>query len=119
MFAARRLASSARALSAARALSSSKKALVPLGDRVLVKKAEAQEMTAGGVFLPDAGDVKVNEADVVAVGPGAMDDSGKLLPMEVAVGDCVLLPDYGPMKVEVNGEELYLLRAGDILGKFQ
>ena len=53
------------------------------------------------------------------MGPGALDDAGKLLPLEVAVGDSVLLPEYGPMKVDVAGEELYLLRAGDILGKFE
>ena len=58
-------------------------------------------------------------ADVVAVGPGAMDESGKLIPMEVAVGDSVLLPEYGATAVNIGEEEFHLLRASDILGKFE
>ena len=61
----------------------------------------------------------VNEADVVAVGPGATDESGKLIPMEVAVGDSVLLPEYGATAVNIGEEEFHLLRASDILGKFE
>ena len=74
--------------------------------------------TAGGVFLPDANLPKMNEAEVIAVGPGAKDDAGKLIPMDVAVGDTVLLPEYGASPVTIGDDELHLLRGQDILGKF-
>ena len=98
-------------------LFSTARRLVPIADRVLVKRVEHKTQTAGGIYLPT--EQKVNEADVVAVGPGAMDDSGKLIPMEVAVGDSVLLPEYGATAVNIGEEEFHLLRASDILGKFE
>lgn len=61
----------------------------------------------------------MNEAEVIAVGPGAKDDNGNIIPMEVAVGDMVLLPDYGATAVNVGDDELHLLRGQDILGKFE
>ena len=98
-------------------LFSTARRLVPIADRVLVKRVEHKTQTAGGIYLPT--EQKVNEADVVAVGPGATDDSGKLIPMEVAVGDSVLLPEYGATAVNIGEEEFHLLRASDILGKFE
>ena len=98
-------------------LFSTARRLVPIADRVLVKRVEHKTQTAGGIYLPT--EQKVNEADVVAVGPGAMDESGKLIPMEVAVGDSVLLPEYGATAVTIGEEEFHLLRASDILGKFE
>ena len=98
-------------------LFSTARRLVPIADRVLVKRVEHKTQTAGGIYLPT--EQKVNEADVVAVGPGATDDSGKLIPMEVAVGDSVLLPEYGATAVTIGEEEFHLLRASDILGKFE
>ena len=98
-------------------LFSTARRLVPIADRVLVKRVEHKTQTAGGIYLPT--EQKVNEADVVAVGPGAMDESGKLIPMEVAVGDSVLLPEYGATAVNIGEEEFHLLRASDILGKFE
>mmetsp|Transcript_4922 Transcript_4922/g.15611 ORF Transcript_4922/g.15611 Transcript_4922/m.15611 type:complete len:106 (+) Transcript_4922:14-331(+) len=93
--------------------------LVPLGDRVLVKRIEQKTQTTGGVFLPDAGMAKMNEAEVIACGPGAKDEAGSLIPMEVAVGDMVLLPEYGATTVKLGDDELHLLRGSDILGKFE
>ncbi|KAH8045038.1 hypothetical protein JL720_16832 [Aureococcus anophagefferens] len=75
--------------------------------------------TAGGIFLPDANARKMNEAEVIAVGPGAKDDAGALIPMDVAVGDVVLLPEYGATPVTIGDDELHLLRGSDILGKFE
>ena len=98
-------------------LFSTARRLVPIADRVLVKRVEHKTQTAGGIYLPT--EQKVNEADVVAVGPGATDESGKLIPMEVAVGDSVLLPEYGATAVNIGEEEFHLLRASDILGKFE
>ena len=98
-------------------LFSTARRLVPIADRVLVKRVEHKTQTAGGIYLPT--EQKVNEADVVAVGPGATDESGKLIPMEVAVGDSVLLPEYGATAVTIGEEEFHLLRASDILGKFE
>ena len=98
-------------------LFSTARRLVPIADRVLVKRVEHKTQTAGGIYLPT--EQKVNEADVVAVGPGATDETGKLIPMEVAVGDSVLLPEYGATAVNIGEEEFHLLRASDILGKFE
>ncbi|KAJ8613434.1 hypothetical protein CTAYLR_002315 [Chrysophaeum taylorii] len=92
--------------------------LIPIADRVLVKKLVAKTQTAGGVFLPDSNLPKMNEAEVIAVGPGAKDADGKLIPMEVAVNDKVLLPEYGATLVKLDDDEYHLLRASDILAKF-
>lgn len=98
-------------------MSSIARKLIPLADRVLCKKLVAKTQTVGGVFLPDSSLPKMNEAEVVAVGPGMYED-GKLLPMDVAVGDKVLLPDYGPTPVKLEDDEYHLVRANDILAKF-
>jgi chaperonin GroES len=90
---------------------------VPIADRVLVKRVEHKTQTASGIYLPT--EQKVNEAEVISVGPGALDEAGKLLPMDVAVGDSVLLPEYGATLVTLGEEEFHLLRAADILGKFE
>lgn len=78
----------------------------------------ALPQTAGGVFLPDTG-VKKNEGTVVAVGPGALNREGKRVPIELAVGDKVLLPEYGGHTVKIGDEEMQLFREEDILGKFE
>mmetsp|Transcript_2239 Transcript_2239/g.7490 ORF Transcript_2239/g.7490 Transcript_2239/m.7490 type:complete len:101 (-) Transcript_2239:169-471(-) len=93
------------------------KKLIPIADRVLVKKLVPKTQTAGGIFLPDANLPKMNEAEVIAVGPGATVD-GKLVPPEVAVGDKVLLPEYGATLVKLEDDEYHLLRGSDILAKF-
>merc|ERR1719198_755872 len=95
------------------------KALIPLADRVLVRRAVAQAQTAGGIFLPDAATSKQNEGEVIAVGPGARTPEGSLLPMSVTVGDKVLLPEYGGSTVKIGEDELGLFREHEILGKFE
>lgn len=74
--------------------------------------------TAGGVFLPDSNLPKNNEAEVIAVGPGSKDQEGKTIPIEVTVGDKVLLPEFGATTIKIDDEEFHLLRASDILAKF-
>ncbi|CAM9156377.1 unnamed protein product, partial [Choristocarpus tenellus] len=93
--------------------------LAPLADRVLVKRMIAQSQTAGGVYLPDSSVGKTNEAQVVAVGPGRFTESGTKVPVNVSVGDTVLLPEYGGQTLKLGDEEYSLFRDEDILGKFE
>uniref|UniRef100_A0A7S2DSP8 Uncharacterized protein n=1 Tax=Octactis speculum TaxID=3111310 RepID=A0A7S2DSP8_9STRA len=93
------------------------KALIPLADRVLVRRVLAQAQTAGGIFLPT--ETKQNEAEVISVGPGARSPEGNLFPVNVAVGDKVLLPEYGGSVVKIGDEEFTLFREQEILGKFE
>lgn len=90
--------------------------IVPLLDRVLVEKIEAQKTSAGGVLLPESALSKLNEGKVVAVGPGGRATDGSTIPLSVKTGDDVLLPEYGGSKVTVDGKELYLYRDDDLLG---
>ncbi|CAM9639134.1 unnamed protein product, partial [Ascophyllum nodosum] len=92
--------------------------LAPLADRVLVRRLVAKAQTAGGVYLPESKAGKTNEAEVIAVGPGRLTDGGNTLPVSVAVGDTVLLPEYGGQTLQLGDEELSLFRDDDILGKF-
>ena len=96
--------------------------LVPLADRVLVKRVAQESKTAGGILLPEASAGKKNEGEVIAVGPGALNREGERIGMQVAVGDRVLLPEYGGHTVKLDGaedEELLLFRDEDILGKLE
>lgn len=93
--------------------------LIPLADRVLVKRMEPALKTAGGIFLPESATKKEVDAEVVAVGPGGRTANGELIPMTVAVGDKVLLPEYGGHTVKLGEEEFQLFRNDDILGKFE
>ena len=88
----------------------------PLGNRVLVKRLEAESMSAGGIVLPDSAQEKPQEAEVVALGTGGTDDNGKDIEFHVAVGDKVLISKYGGTDVKVDGEELLILAQNDILG---
>jgi chaperonin GroES len=90
--------------------------LVPLEDRVVVKVIEEEDKTVSGIVLPDTAKEKPQKASVVAVGPGRY-DNGTLVPMGVAVGDTVIYSKYGGTEVKVEGEELLVLRASDILAK--
>ena len=101
------------------ALQSALRKLIPLGDRILVKRAEVLTQTAGGVFLPESGQKKVNEGEVVAVGPGQRLDDGSHAPVDVAVGDPALLPEFGGSAVKIGDEEMFLFRNNDILGKLE
>lgn len=88
----------------------------PLGNRVLVKRLEAEAMSAGGIVLPDSAQEKPQEAEVVALGTGGTDDNGKDIEFHIKVGDKVLISKYGGTDVKVDGEELLILAQNDILG---
>lgn len=89
----------------------------PLGNRVLVKRAEAKT-TKGGIILPDTAQEKPRQGQVVAIGPGKMDDNGEIQPMNVRVGDMILFTTYGgtEVKTEENGVEYLIMSEDDILG---
>ena len=94
------------------------KKLEPLADRVLVKPIERQEMTKGGILLPDTAKEKPQEGKVLAVGPGKLTDEGKRLAMALKVGDIVLYARYGGTEYKLDDEEVIILRESDILGVF-
>ncbi|MCM8761744.1 MAG: co-chaperone GroES [Candidatus Omnitrophica bacterium] len=89
--------------------------LRPLGDRIVVEPLEAEEKTKGGIILPDTAKEKPQEGKVVAVGKGKTDDSGKLIPMEVKVGDKVLYGKYAGTEITIEGKEYMILREEDVL----
>lgn len=91
--------------------------LRPLDDRVIVQPNEAEQTTAGGIVLPDSAREKPQRGTVVAVGPGKLLDSGKRGELSVAVGDVVIYGKYGGSEIEVDGQELKILRESDILAK--
>ncbi|QPC79547.1 hypothetical protein HYE68_010299 [Fusarium pseudograminearum] len=93
------------------------RALAPLLDRVLVQRIKAETKTASGIFLPESSVEKLNEAKVLAVGPGALDKKGNRLPMGVTVGDRVLIPQFGGSPVKAGEEEFQLFRDSEILAK--
>jgi chaperonin GroES len=93
-------------------------ALKPLGDRLIVKPSEEDEVTASGIVLPDTAKEKQSRGTVVAVGDGAWDDEGEnRIPMDVAEGDVILYSKYGGTEVTVEGEDLLVLRESDVLAK--
>jgi chaperonin GroES len=91
--------------------------LKPLGDRVIVKPTPKEEVTKGGIVIPDTAKEKPQEGEVLAVGPGKLDDSGKRIEMEVKIGDKVIYAKYGGTDIKEDGEELVILRDSDILAK--
>ncbi len=92
--------------------------LQPLGDRLVVEPIEREEVTKGGIVLPDTAKEKPQEGKVIAVGPGRLSDDGKQrIPMEVKVGDVVVYTKYGGTEIKVDDEELIILRESDILAK--
>lgn len=95
----------------------SKVNLRPLDDRVVVQPLEAQEVTAGGIVLPDSAREKPQRGKVVAVGPGKLLDSGNRGTLSVAIGDEVIFGRYGGSEVEVDGQEFKIMRESDILAK--
>lgn len=88
----------------------------PLGDRVLVKPADAKEVAKGGIIIPDTAKEKPQEGEVVAVGTGKLDDNGKVIAFNVKKGDKVLLPKYGGTEVKIDDVEYQIVREDDILG---
>jgi chaperonin GroES len=91
--------------------------LQPLGDRVLVKPLAREEVTRGGIVLPDTVKEKPQEGEVVAAGAGKRTDKGETIPMDVKVGDVVLYAKYGGTEVKLEGEDYMILRESDILAK--
>ncbi|MFO0919177.1 MAG: co-chaperone GroES [Planctomycetaceae bacterium] len=91
--------------------------LNPLDDRVVVQPLTAEEKTAGGIVLPDAAKEKPQRGKVIAVGPGRLLDSGDRSPIAVTIGDEVLFAKYGGTEIEINGEDVKILREADILAK--
>lgn len=89
--------------------------LKPLGDRVIVQAKSAEEVSSGGIILPDTAKEKPQEGEVVAVGPGKTLDNGKTAPVEVKVGDKVIYSKYGGTEVKLEGQEYIILRQDDIL----
>ena len=88
----------------------------PLHDRVLVRRVESEEKTAGGLIIPDTAQEKPQEGEVIAVGEGARKDSGELIPMAVKAGDRVLIGKWSGTEVKIDGEELLIMKESDILG---
>jgi chaperonin GroES len=90
-------------------------AIKPLSDRILVKRVELDEEKVGNIIIPDTAKEKPQEADVIAVGPGRLDDEGKRLPMDVKKGDRVLISKYGGTEIQIDGEEHLIIRMDDVL----
>ena len=88
----------------------------PLHDRVVVRRLEAEEKTAGGIIIPDTAKEKPMEGEVVAVGPGARDETGKLVPLDVKSGDRILFGKWSGTEVKLDGEELLIMKESDIMG---
>jgi chaperonin GroES len=88
----------------------------PLHDRVVVKRIEAEEKTAGGIIIPDTAKEKPSQGEVIAVGPGGRDEAGKLTPLDVSVGDRILFGKWSGTEVKIDGVEYLIMKESDIMG---
>jgi chaperonin GroES len=88
----------------------------PLHDRVVVKRIEAEEKTAGGIIIPDTAKEKPSQGEIVSVGPGGRDENGKLIPMDVKAGDRVLFGKWSGTEVKIDGVEYLIMKESDIMG---
>ena len=88
----------------------------PLHDRVLVRRIDADEKSAGGIIIPDTAKEKPQQGEVIGVGPGARDEQGRLTPLDVKPGDTVLFGKWSGTEVRINGEELLIMKESDIMG---
>ena len=88
----------------------------PLGDRVLIKRVEEEAKTKGGIIIPDTAKEKPQEGEVVATGPGARDEDGKRIPMDVKAGDRIWFGKWSGSEVKIDGEDLLIMKESDILG---
>ncbi|NBJ13664.1 MULTISPECIES: co-chaperone GroES [Microvirga] len=88
----------------------------PLHDRIVVRRIEPEERTAGGIIIPDTAKEKPQQGEVIAVGPGARDESGKVQPLDVKAGDRVLFGKWSGTEVRVGGEDLLIMKESDIMG---
>jgi chaperonin GroES len=88
----------------------------PLHDRVVVKRIDAEDKTAGGIIIPDTAKEKPSQGEVIAVGPGGRDEAGKLIPIDLKVGDHVLFGKWSGNEVKLDGQELLIVKESDIMG---
>jgi chaperonin GroES len=88
----------------------------PLHDRILVRRIEADEKTAGGIIIPDTAKEKPQEGEVIAVGPGARDDTGKLVELDVRIGDRILFGKWSGTEIKLDGEDLIIMKENDVMG---
>jgi chaperonin GroES len=88
----------------------------PLGDRVLIERVEEEEKTKGGIIIPDTAKEKPQEGKVIAVGPGARDENGKLIPLDVKKGDRILFGKWSGTEVKIDGDDLLIMKESDVLG---
>ena len=88
----------------------------PLHDRVVVRRLEGEEKTKGGIIIPDTAKEKPQEGEIIAVGSGARDESGKLVPLDVKAGDRILFGKWSGTEVKLNGEDLLIMKESDIMG---
>ena len=88
----------------------------PLHDRVVVRRVESEERTKGGIIIPDTAKEKPQEGEIVAVGSGARDESGKLVPLDVKAGDRILFGKWSGTEVKLDGEDLLIMKESDIMG---
>jgi chaperonin GroES len=88
----------------------------PLHDRVVVRRIEAEEKSSGGIIIPDTAREKPSQGEVIAVGPGGRDESGKLIPIDLKEGDRVLFGKWSGTEVKIDGEELLIMKESDIMG---
>jgi len=88
----------------------------PLHDRVVVKRIDAEEKTAGGIIIPDTAKEKPSQGEIIAVGPGGRDESGKLIPIDLKVGDTVLFGKWSGTEVKIDGQDLLIMKESDIMG---
>src|SRR3954470_13905885 len=90
--------------------------LRPLHDRVLVRRVESEEKTAGGIIIPDTAKEKPQEGEVIAVGPGARDEAGKLTPLDVKAGDRILFGKWSGTEVKIDGQDYLIMKESDVMG---
>jgi chaperonin GroES len=88
----------------------------PLHDRVVVRRVESEEKSAGGIIIPDTAKEKPQEGEIIAVGPGGRDEAGKLVPLDVKAGDRILFGKWSGTEVKLNGEDLLIMKESDIMG---
>ena len=88
----------------------------PLHDRVVVRRVDAEEKTTGGIIIPDTAKEKPQEGEIIAVGSGARDEAGKLVPLDVKAGDRILFGKWSGTEVKLNGEDLLIMKESDIMG---
>jgi chaperonin GroES len=88
----------------------------PLHDRVVVRRLESEEKTSGGIIIPDTAKEKPQEGEIVAVGPGARDDAGKLVPLDLKAGDRILFGKWSGTEVKIDGEDLLIMKESDVMG---